>query len=167
MNLVDCTNKREHPTKSSISYSLQVDCILCIVVSSCWFCGGSLILFLYFKHFQNQKNQWFWVFKKIKTTGSFKWKKERTNKEFKVGSLTQFFDTLKHCSSMYCNFFRKLVMGWVPELILFDFENCWSGVYIYIPYPYPPVPGSLHWLLHPQFCNGNIQFNCFRVCENN
>jgi hypothetical protein len=30
---------------------------------------------------------------------------------------------------MYYIFFRKLVMGWVPELILFDFEKCWSRVY--------------------------------------
>lgn len=87
---------------------------------------GSLILFLYFKHFENQKNQWFWVFKKFKRTGSFHERRKEPTKnwQFKVGSLTQFFDILKHCSSMYYNFFRKLVMGWVPELILFDFEKC-------------------------------------------
>jgi hypothetical protein len=32
MNLVDCTNKREHPTKSSLSYSPQVDCILLLLL---------------------------------------------------------------------------------------------------------------------------------------
>jgi hypothetical protein len=64
--------------------------------------------------------------KKIKGTGSFHERRKEPTKnwQFKVGPLTPFFDILKHCSSMYYNFFRKLVMGWVPELILFDFEKC-------------------------------------------
>jgi hypothetical protein len=61
--------------------------------------------------------------KKIQRTGSFHERRKEPTKnwQFKVGPLTQFFDILKHCSSMYYNFFRKLVMGWVPELIFFDF----------------------------------------------